>query len=352
MTLDETRLKEFLGRVVGDLGAAMSAVLVLIGDRLGLYRAMAGAGPLTPAELAARAGIAERYALEWLSNQAAGGYVAYDATSGRFTLPPEQARALADESSQVFLAGAFQIVASLFKDEPKIARAFRSGEGVAWHEHDQALFDGGERSVRARYLANLVSSWIPALDGMVARLRAGARVADVGCGQGISTIMMARSFPKSRFTGFDFHAPSIERARAAARAAGVEANTRFEIADSKAFPGSGYDLVACFDCLHDMGDPVGVAGHVRRSLAPEGLWMIVEPFAHDQLEENLTPVGRLFYAASTMICVPASLAQPGRAALGTQAGEARIREVATQGGFRHFRRAVETPFNLVFEARP
>jgi SAM-dependent methyltransferase len=352
MAIDETKLKEFLGRAVGDVAAAMSAVLVVIGDRLGLYQAMAGAGPLTPAQLAERAGIAERYAREWLSNQAAGGYVAYDADSGRFTLPPEQARALADESSPVFLAGAFEIVASMFHDEPKITRAFRSGEGVGWHEHHQSLFDGGERSTRPRYLGNLVNSWIPALDGMVARLRAGARVADVGCGSGASTILMARSFPQSRFTGFDTHAPSIERARAAARAAGVEENTRFEIADSKAFPGTGWDLVAFFDCLHDMGDPVGVAAHVRRSLAPEGLWMIVEPYARDRLEENLTPLGRLFYAASTMVCVPASLAQEGRAALGTQAGEARIREVATKGGFRHFRRAVETPFNLVFEARP
>jgi len=351
-TIDQGRLDEFMGQFVQDLGAALSVATVLLGDKLGLYKAMADGEPVTPAELAERTGTEERYVREWLSAQAAGGYVEFDAASSRFRLPAEQAMALAYDDSPAFIPGAFQLAASLVKDEPKIAAAFRSGDGVGWHEHDGDLFCGTERFFRPGYIANLVSNWIPALEGVEEKLAAGGLVADVGCGHGASTLILAEAYPQSRFVGYDYHSESIDRARARARAAGVEDRVSFEVASAKDFPGDGYDLVAMFDCLHDMGDPVGAAGHVRRALAPDGTWLIVEPFANDELEDNLNPVGRVFYSASTMICTPASRDQEVGLALGAQAGEARLRAVVTDGGFTRFRRATETPFNLVLEARP
>lgn len=351
MAVNEAKLQEFMGKALGDMGAAISAVLVYIGDKLGLYKAMAQSGPVTPAELAKKTGTAERYVREWLGNQAAGGYVSYDPATGKYTLPPEQAYALADEDSPVFLQGVFQVLTALYKAEPKIADNFKSGAGMDWCEHDQALFEGIERFFRPNYVANLTSSWIPALDGVEAKLKKGARVADVGCGHGASTILMAKAYPSSRCVGFDYHDASVKAARKRAEAAGLADRVRFEVARSTDYPGTGYDLVTHFDCLHDMGDPVGAARHVRETLAPDGTWMIIEPFAGDKVEDNLNPIGRVFYAASTMICVPASLAHHGPA-LGAQAGEARLRKVVTEGGFTRFRRATQTPFNLVLEARP
>jgi SAM-dependent methyltransferase len=352
--IDETKLNEFMGRFVGDLGAAMSAALVVIGDRLGLYKAMGDGEPVSAEQLAARTGTDARYVREWLSNQAAGGYVSYDADAqdGMFHLSPEQAFALAQEGSPAFVPGAFQVATALTKDEEKIGQAFRSGQGVGWHEHHHDLFTGTERFFRPGYSANLISSWIPALDGVAAKLQDGALVADVGCGHGASTILMAQSFPRSSFVGFDYHQPSIEHARRAAADAGLGGRVSFEVAPAKQYPGDGYDLVAMFDCLHDMGDPVGAAAHVLRTLRPDGTWLIVEPYAGDRLQDNLNPVGRVFYAASTLVCTPASRDQEVGLALGAQAGEARLREVVTDGGFTRFRRATETPFNIVLEARP
>ena len=350
MAINQDKLNEFLGKAVGDIGAAMSANLVLIGDRLGLYKGMAKMGPVTPAELAKATKTTERYVREWLSNQAAGGYVTYDAATGRFVLPPEQALALADETSPCFLPGAFQVIAATFMAEPKMEQRFRSGKGLGWAEHDHRLFEGTERFFRPNYAGNLVNSWIPALDGVEAKLKAGAKVADVGCGFGSSTILMAKAYPKSSFVGFDCHKPSILAARKRAKDAGVK-NITFTVAKSTDYPGTSYDFIAHFDCLHDMGDPVGAARHVRETLKKDGTWMIIEPFANDKVEENLNPIGRVFYAASTMICVPASLAYKGPA-LGAQAGEASLRNVVTKGGFTRFRRATQTPLNLVLEARP
>jgi SAM-dependent methyltransferase len=351
MAINEAKLNEFLGKAVGDIGAAMSAVLVLLGDELGLYKGMAGAGPMTPSELARRTGTAERYVREWLANQAAGGYVTYDAATAKFTLPDEQAFALADEGSPAFLPGIYQLLASLFQDEPKIAERFRSGKGMAWGEHDHRLFAGTERFFRPNYVGHLIGEWLPALEGVEAKLRQGVRAADVGCGFGVTTILLAQAFPKSEFIGIDNHEPSIAAARQRAKAAGVGDRVRFETARSTDYPGKGFAFVAHFDCLHDMGDPVGAARHVRETLTSDGTWMIVEPFAGDKLEANLNPVGRIFYAGSTTVCVPASLADSGPA-LGAQAGEARLKEVVMAGGFTRFRRATQTPFNLVLEARP
>ena len=352
MAINEAKLNEFVGKAMGDLGGALTATLVVIGDKLGLYRALAEAGPLTPAELAKRTGTTERYVREWLSGQAASGYVCYDAASGKFHLDEEQAEALANDESPACVVGGFIGMTAAMRAEPKVATAFRSGGGVGWHEHDPALFCGTERFFRPGYNAHLVSSWIPALDGVKEKLAAGAQVADVGCGHGASTILMAKSFPRSRFTGFDYHPASIDIARERAAAAGVGGRATFEVAAAKEFPGKGYDLVACFDCLHDMGDPIGAAAHVRQSLKPDGTWLLVEPFAHDELAQNLNPLGKIFYSVSTLVCTPASLSQEVGLGLGAQAGEARLRDVATRAGFTRFRRATETPFNLVLEVRP
>ena len=346
-TLDESKLALFLNEVVRDMGAAMHAVLVVIGDQLGLYKAMCGAGPQTSAQIAARAGADERYTREWLNANAASGWVTYHAGDATYELSPEQEFVL----STMDVPGAYHIVASCFSDADKLAGTFLRGAGFGWHEHHHGLFEGAERFFRPNYVAHLLSEWIPALDGVQEKLEQGGNVADVGCGHGASTLIMARAFPNSRFTGFDYHEASIQRARERASEAGQPSNVRFETAAAKSFPGNGYDLVTFFDCLHDMGDPVGAARHVCSTLAPGGTWMIVEPFAGDRVEENLNPVGRVFYSASTVICTPASRAQEVGLALGAQAGEKRLREVVLEGGFRHFRRAAQTPFNLVFEAR-
>jgi SAM-dependent methyltransferase len=352
MTINEEKLNAFLGKVVGDVGATMSAALVVIGDRLGLYKALAAGGPQTPAELAKKTETAERYVREWLNSQAAGGYVAYDPASGRFHLEPEQAMALADETSPASVPGLFHVACAMWHGEEKIAENFRTGAGLAWGAQHTCLFEGTERFFRAGYIGNLMTTWIPSLDGVTAKLEAGAKVADVGCGLGASTILMAKAFPKSKFFGFDSHPKSIELARQRAAQAGVADRVSFEVAKSTDFPGSAYDLVAHFDCLHDMEDPVGAAKHVRQTIAKSGTWMIVEPFAADAPEKNHNPVGRVFYSASTMLCVPHSLSQGGPA-LGAQAGEARMREVVVKGGgFASLRRATETPFNIVLEARP
>jgi 2-polyprenyl-3-methyl-5-hydroxy-6-metoxy-1,4-benzoquinol methylase len=351
-SIDPTKLHDFVMKAVGEMGAAMNTALILVGDKLGLYKAMAGAGPITSAELAARTKTTERYVREWLNAQAAGGFVTYDPASRTYTLPPEQAMALADELSPVFLPGFFQTVAACIKDEPKISEAFLSGKGVGWHEHDHALFTGVERFFRPNYRANLIDSWIPALEGVEVKLKNGGKVADVGCGLGTSTILMAQAYPKSSFVGFDYHPESIRLAREAAAKAGVADRVKFEPAKAKDYSGKGYDFVTFFDCLHDMGDPEGAARHVLSTLAPDGVWMIVEPFANDKVEDNLNPVGRVFYGASTMICTPASLSQEVGLGLGAQAGEKRLTEVLKAAGFTRIRRATETPFNLILEARP
>jgi 2-polyprenyl-3-methyl-5-hydroxy-6-metoxy-1,4-benzoquinol methylase len=350
--IDGERLNALLSQAVQDMGAALHAALIVIGDRLGLYRAMADGKPVTPAELAARTGTAERYVREWLNANCAGNYLQYDPESGTYSMSPEQAFALALDDTPVHLPGFYHMLASCMKDEEKLTETFRTGKGFGWHEHEKGLFEGCERFFRPSYIANLTMSWIPALGGVEDKLRAGARVADVGCGHGASTILMAKAYPNSRFVGFDYHPASIEQARKRAEAAGVADRVSFEVAPAKSFPGSNYDFVAFFDCLHDMGDPEGAARHVRQALAPDGTWMIVEPFASDDLTANFNPVGRIYYSASTVICVPASLSQEVGLGLGAQAGEAKLGEVVRAGGFTRFRRATETPFNMVFEARP
>ena len=348
---DPQKVDALVGRLVGDVGASVTGALIVLGDQLGLYRAMADGEPVTSEQLAARTGLKERYVREWLSAQAAADYIQYDENSNAFSLSPEQAMAFAEEDSPAFFAGAFEVVQSMWVDEPKVEEAFRSGSGLGWHEHSKCLFRGTERFFRPGYNTNLTTSWIPALDGVEAKLMQGATVADVGCGHGASTILMAQAYPKSRFYGFDYHDPSIEKARAEAEKAEVGDRIVFERASAKDFPANGYDLVAMFDCLHDMGDPVGAGRHVRETLARTGTWMIVEPFAHDRLKDNLNPVGRIYYGASTMICTPASQSQEVGLCLGAQAGELRLRKVALDAGFSRFRRATETPFNMVFEAR-
>jgi len=351
-SINQDRLMQILGHSVSEMGAALNGALVLLGDRLGLYKAMAGAGPMTSEDLATKTGMSERYLREWLCAQAAGNLLEYDPAACTFTLTNEYALLLAHEDGPVFLPAAYEIMKSLVIDGPRLEEAFRTGEGVGWDEHHPCLFSATERFFKPGYLMNLVQSWLPALDGVVAKLEAGAQVADIGCGHGASTIIMAQAFPKSYFWGFDYHEGSIEAARKSAERAGVGDRCTFEIASAKVYPGSDYDLVAFFDCLHDMGDPAGAAAHVRKTLKPDGTWLIVEPFAHDELENNLNPVGRICYCASTMVCTPASKAQEVGLALGAQAGEKRLREVVMRGGFTRFRRASETPFNLVFEARP
>ncbi len=350
MALDMEKLNAFVGRFVGDLGATIHAGMVVIGDKLGLYKALA-VEPMTSAELAAKTGTDERYVREWLGSQASSGFVTYDPTGERFSLSEEQAFTLADENSPAYLPGAFEFAIGTRAAVPRIAEAFRSGAGMPWGEHDEGVFHGCEKFFRAGYAANLVSSWIPALDGVQTRLEQGARVADVGCGKGASTMLMAAAFPKSHFTGFDYHDGSVLGARTSAARQGLT-NVTFETAAAKAYPGEGFDFVAVFDSLHDMGDPVGAAEHIFRSLKPDGTWMIVEPFANDELKDNLNPVGKIYYSFSTLLCTPCSRSQEVALCLGAQAGEARIRDVVTKAGFSQFRRAAETPFNLVYEARP
>jgi 2-polyprenyl-3-methyl-5-hydroxy-6-metoxy-1,4-benzoquinol methylase len=351
-TIDEAKLEAFAGQAVTDMGAPISGLLLHIGDRLGLYRAMAGAGPITSADLAQRTGTTERYVREWLGNQAAGGYVIYHPAERTYELPTEQAMVLAHEDSPVFLAGAFETIASCYADHDVFVDAFRTGAGVGWHAHDERLFSGVVRLFRPGYAAYLVDAWLPALDGVVDKLRAGASVADVGCGQGASTVIMAQAFERSTFTGFDIHERSIETARTAAANAGVQDRARFEVATAKDLPRQGYDLVCLFDALHDMGDPVAAARRIRQALAPDGTVLLVEPNAGDALEQNLNPVGRTYYGQSTVICTPGSLAQEVGLGLGAQAGERQLAAVLHEAGFSHVRRATETPFNIILEARP
>ena len=351
MALDMDKLNAFVGQFVGDLGAAVHSGLVVIGEKLGLYKALAE-GPLNSAELAAKTRRDERYVREWLGSQAAGGYVMYNEQTRKFSLSAEQAFTLANEDSPAYIPGAFQLALGSLAAVPRIVESFRSGAGMGWHEHEEDVFHGCEKFFRPGYAANLVSSWIPSLQGVKAKLEAGARVADVGCGKGASTVLMAKAFPKSQFFGFDYHDKSIEAARAIAAREGLEVRLNFGVAKAKEFPGKDYDLVTVFDCLHDMGDQVGAATHVRNSLSKEGTWMIVEPFAYDELRDNLNPVGRVYYSFSTLLCTPCSRSQEVALCLGAQSGEKRIREVATAAGFSRFRRAAETQFNVVYEARP
>jgi len=350
MPVDEDKLNDFLGMAIGDMGAAMSASLVLLGDRLGLYKALA-AEPLTSTQLAEKTGTVERYVREWLSNQAAGGYVQFDADDGTWSLSPEQAACLADPNGPVDIPGAYNIIEAVFHVLDRTTENFRTGAGLEWGDHHPCLFAGTERFFRAGYNANLVSSWLPALDGAVERLETGAKVADVGCGHGASTVLMAQTYPNSTFIGYDYHDESVRVAAERAAEAGVP-NAKFEVADATSYEDQDFDLIAFFDCLHDMADPVGVMRHTRAALKPDGIAMIVEPFAGDRVQDNLNPIGRMMYGASSQICVPVSLARNGPA-LGAQAGEARLRDVVVgSSGFTRFRRATETPFNLVFEARP
>ena len=349
--LDMNRLNSFIGQFVADLGAAVHAGMVVIGEKLGLYKALAG-NPMSSAQLAAKTKTDERYVREWLASQAAGGYVTYDESNDKFSLSEEQAFTLANEDSPAYLPGAFELALGSLAAVPRIAESFRTGAGMGWHEHADGVFHGCEKFFRPSYAANLVSAWIPALSDVKQKLEAGARVADVGCGKGASTLLMAKAFPNSRFYGFDYHDKSIEAARESAKRSGVADRVTFDVSKAKDFPGKDYDLVAVFDCLHDMGDPIGAAAHVRQSLTRDGTWMIVEPFANDQLQNNLNPVGRVYYSFSTLLCTPCSRSQEVGLCLGAQAGEGRIREVVVSAGFNRFRRAAETPFNIVYEARP
>jgi SAM-dependent methyltransferase len=351
-TIDEGKLNAFVGQMLSDLGGASSIAMVRLGDTLGLYRAIHDNGPMTSAELAKQAKVDERYLREWLSHQAASNYLAYDPATGKFSMPAEQAMVFANEESPVYMMGGFDLMAAMLDNQPKVQAAFKSGGGVAWGDQAGCMFCAVARFFRPGYHNNLVASWLPALDGVVKKLEAGARVADVGCGHGWSTVMMAKAFPKSQFFGYDFHPDSIRDATAHAKEHGVTANAHFAVGLAKDYEGKDFDLVTCFDCLHDMGDPAGAAAHIRRSLKPDGTWMIVEPMAGDALQHNLNPVGRLFYAGSTMICLPTSRSQEVGAALGAQAGEAKLRETIQSGGFSKVRRATETPFNMILEARP
>lgn len=348
--VDQAALEQFVGQAVTDMGAAMNAVLVIVGDELGLWQAMKDAGPMSPSDIAGQTGVAERYVREWLAAQAASGYVEFDPDSGTFTLPPEQAMAFADPESPVYMLGGYHIISSLFHDRERLAERFRAGEGFGWHEHDPELFAGTEQFFRPGYKAHLVPEWIPAMEGVKEKLDKGAKVADVGCGHGASTLVMAEAFPRSEFHGFDYHEDSIARARTLASDQGTE-NATFEVASAKDFPGEDYDLVCFFDCLHDMGDPVGAMKHTRETIDEDASVMLVEPLASDRLADNLNPVSRVFYAASTLICTPSSLDQEVGLGLGAQAGEGRLGEVAEQAGFHHFHRAAETPFNMILEAR-
>ena len=349
MGIDQDKLMDFLHKFVGDLGATMAAGNVLVGDRLGLYRVLAE-HPMLPYELAERTGTATRYVDEWLRGQAAGGYVEYDAQTGAYSLTPEQAFALTDPEGAVFMPGAFELALGALRSDHKVTEAFRTGAGVGWHEHDDEVFSGCERFFRPGYAANLVTSWLPALDGVEDKLRTGARVADIGCGLGASTTLMARAYPESSFTGSDYHDESIIQARK--RANGLNGQVKFEVASAQTFNGGPYDLVTSFDCLHDMGDPIGAARHIREMLAPDGTWMVVEPYAGGSVSDNLNPVGRVYYSFSTFLCVPNALSQDGGYSLGAQAGEEPVQRLATDAGYTRFRRVAETPFNIVYEVRP
>jgi SAM-dependent methyltransferase len=351
MELNEEKLHEFLGKMVVEMGAAANGALIILGDKLGLYKELSSNGPMTSQELADATETTERYVREWLSAQAASGFVEYHRGNENFSMTPEQTAVFADENSPVLMTGAFYGISSMYHDEPKIEHAFKSGEGVSWGDHDSCLFCGTEKFFRPSYKANLISNWIPSMNGVKEKLEKGGKVADVGCGHGVSTMVMAKAFPKSQFIGYDFHEPSIAHATAMAKEEGLD-NITFKVAAAKNFSEKGFDLVAFFDCLHDMGDPVGACSHVLQSLKPDGTCLIVEPFAHDTLEENLNPVGRAMYSFSTMICTPSSISQEVGLGLGAQAGEKRLREVALKGGFSKFRRASETPFNLILEAKP
>jgi SAM-dependent methyltransferase len=351
MAIDQDKLTDFLHRFVGDLGATMAAGNVLVGDRLGFYRALAGQ-PMLPRELAERTGTATRYVDEWLRGQAAGGYVEYDPQTRTYSLTPEQAFALTDPDGAVFAPGAFELALGALRSEDKVTEAFRTGAGVGWHEHDDEVFSGCERFFRPGYAANLVANWLPALDGAEAKLRSGARVADIGCGHGASTALMARAYPNSSFTGSDYHEESIIEARKRIAEAGLGGQVTFEVASAQTFADGPYDLVTSFDCLHDMGNPVGAARHIREMLAPDGTWMVVEPYAGDSVTDNLNPVGRVYYSFSTFLCVPNALSQDGGYSLGAQAGEEPIRRLAADAGYTRFRRVAETPFNIVYQARP
>ena len=347
--MDEAKLNEFMGKLVTDMGGAAMLANMILGDELGLYRAMADGQPVTPDVLAAKTGCNARLLREWLSAHAASGYMEH--RDGQFRLPEEQAMALAIEDSPVYVAGGASVVAALFHDKDKMVSAMRGDGALAWGDHHPCLFAGTERFFRPGYRAHLVSAWLPALDGVVDKLNAGAKVADVGCGHGASTVIMAQAFPASQFLGFDYHAPSIETATQRAEEAGVAERATFREASAKDFPGNHYDLICYFDCLHDMGDPVGAAKHAFQALKPDGTVLLVEPYAKDTLDENITPVGRLYYAASTFLCTPNSLSQDVGLGLGAQAGEARLHQVFTEAGFSRFRRAAETPFNLILEVR-
>jgi len=350
-TVDGEKLMAFVFRAVDEVGAALNGALVVMGDKLGYYRFLAEHGPSTPAELAESTETGEKYAREWLNAQAAGGYVTYDLTTATYSLPIEHAVALTEETSPAFVPGLFQIAHGTICDASRIIELARSGDGLGWHEHVSDVHDGCERFFRPGYLANLVEVWLPALDGVVGKLRRGAQVADLGCGYGASTVLMAQAFPDSTFLGSDYHDPSIRTARERAVEAGVSDRITFETASATSFSGRGYDLVTTFDALHDMGDPVGAARHVYEALDDGGTWMIVEPAAGDRVEDNLNPIGRVYYGFSTLLCTPASLSQDVGLALGTQAGPARIRDVVVAAGFRSFRTAASTPFNNVFEVR-
>ena len=351
MAVDQDKLGALIGQFVGDLGATMAAGAVVIGHRLGLYKSLAQ-GPATPDELAERSGTEPRYITEWLCGQAAGGYVDYDASTGAFAMSEEQVFALANPDGPLYMPGAFVLALGALKAEPRITEAFRTGAGVGWHEHDNDVFVGCEDFFRPGYIANLVDSWIPSLEGVDAKLRAGGRVADVGCGLGASSVLLALAYPDSTVHGSDYHQGSIDLARKRAADAGVANQVSFEVAAAKEFSGTGYDLVATFDCLHDMGDPVGAARHVRESLAPDGTWLVVEPFSGDSIAANLNPVGRIYYGFSNFLCVPSGRSQSGGYSLGAQAGEKAMSQVMTDAGFTRFRRAAETPFNIVYEVRP
>jgi len=351
MAINEAVLNALLGKMVTEVGAAVVGASVILGDQLGLYKALAAHGPSTSTQLAERTGTAERYVREWLSNQAASGYIEYAADTNTFHITPEQAMVFANADSPVNLTGGYYMLQSIYADVPRMHEAFRTGKGMGWGDHCNCLFCGVAKFFGPGYRANLISGWLPQLEGVVAKLSAGGKVADVGCGHGISTVTMARAFPNSHFFGFDYHPESIEQARALAKEEGL-ANVTFEVALAKEYPGTNYDFVTTFDCLHDMGDPVGASAHIRETLNANGNWMIVEPMAQDDLSGNLNPVGRIYYAGSTMVCLPTSLSQEVGLGLGAQAGEKRLREVVTKGGFSRFRRASETPFNLILEARP